>query len=270
MITNLKTTFDNEGWVGPLPVFNQTEITKFKKLLVDADARFNLMSSDYRCKANVLFPWVDEISRHPSLISYVAQLIGPNFHCYDAMFFIKHPQGNKNVSWHQDGTYWNFDNKQKAITVWLAFNDVTPDQGSIKYIPKSHLSSQILHKDIRTDTNILMRGQTAIFDNHITPVTTSVPAGNVLIHSPYMIHGSDINDSTETRYGMNMMFVSTECKPLINLAQESTLMINGVDNYNYMSHDPRPTGDWDTDIKTWKNTYDQQHVNYYKIEQRFE
>jgi ectoine hydroxylase-related dioxygenase (phytanoyl-CoA dioxygenase family) len=267
---DLKSQFNSEGWAGPLPVLTQQEIVKYKTLIETADSKFDLMSSDFRCKANVLFPWVNEISRHPALISYVEQLIGPNFHCYDAMFFIKQPNSKKDVSWHQDGTYWNFTDKQKAITVWIAFNDVTPAQGSIKYIPKSHLKSQIQHQDIKTDTNILMRGQTAIFDNFDDPVITTVPAGNVLIHSPYMLHSSGSNSSNTTRFAMNMMFVSTECRPLINLAPESTIMVNGIDHYNYMEHDPQPTGEWNTDIKIWRKSYDQQHVNYYKIEQRIE
>ena len=49
---------------------------------------------------------------------------------------------------------------------------------------------------------------------------------------------------------------------------ESTVMVAGVDNYNHMIHDPRPTGIWEEDVKNWRIAYDRQHVNYYEMNQR--
>jgi hypothetical protein len=67
---------------------------------------------------------------------------------------------------------------------------------------------------------------------------------------------------------MGMIFVSTECKPHLDISPESTVMISGVDEYNYMLHDPSPTGNWINDVNNWKLAYDRQHDNYYKMEQR--
>lgn len=42
-------------------------------------------------------------------------------------------------------------------------------------------------------------------------------------------------------------------------------MVWGVDHYNYMLHDPRPTGDWERDKAAWQLAYDRQHENYYRM-----
>jgi hypothetical protein len=67
---------------------------------------------------------------------------------------------------------------------------------------------------------------------------------------------------------MGMIFASTECAPRLSLSPESTIMVAGVDEYNYMIHDPQPTGNWEEDIKNWQVAYDRQHVNYYQMNQR--
>lgn len=264
---NLTLQFEQQGYIGPLPIMTSEEASKYKELMLDADQKLNLMHSDYRCKSNVLFPWVNEISRNPKLISYLTQLIGPNFHCWDTLFWIKQPGDGRDVSFHQDATYWNFNNKHRAVTVWFAFNDVTPENGSLEYVQRSHIVLQQRHKDVKTDTNLLMRGQTVDSEIPNERIKTSVPAGNVLIHSPYIIHGSMPNQSSIPRVAMGMIFASTECKPTLELSPESTVMISGNDEFNYMMHDPQPSGEWDVDIINWRNAYDRQHINYYQMEQ---
>jgi hypothetical protein len=66
---------------------------------------------------------------------------------------------------------------------------------------------------------------------------------------------------------MGMIFASTECKPVLEISPESTVLVAGVDEYNYMLHDPRPTGEWSIDVVNWQAAYDRQHLNYYKMEQ---
>lgn len=266
-MTTILEQYEHDGWVGPLPILTQEETAHYSALMTEADAKFDLMNSDYRCKSNVLFPWVDEISRKPILVNYVRQLIGDNFHCWDTLFWIKHPGNNKKVSYHQDATYWNFNNKHRAVTVWLALTDVSKEHGSIHYISGSHKLSQQPHYDVKTSNNLLMRGQTVDFQIPDTEIVTEIPAGNVLIHSPYMIHGSPENTQSTPRIAIGMIFASTQCKPVKAISPESTVMISGADHYSYMLHDPAPTGDWQSDLSNWKLAYDRQHANYYEMSQ---
>ena len=267
-MTNLRETFERQGWIGPLEIMSREEALNFKNIVLETEEKLGLMNSDYRCKSNVLFPFVDEISRNPKLIEYMSQLIGPNIHCWDTLFWIKKPGDGKDVSFHQDATYWNFDKPTLALTAWFAFDDVTEEHGSLEYVQGSHHAFARRHKDVKTDTNLLMRGQTVDQDVPKERVKTVVPAGHVLLHSPFIIHGSQPNRATTPRVAMGMIFASTECKPRLSLSPESTVMVAGTDKYNHMLHDPRPTGNWEEDLKNWKVAYDRQHVNYYEMNQR--
>lgn len=262
-------SYEKNGWVGPLQLMSREEALHYKQLVIEVDNKHNLMKSDYRCKSNVLFPFVDELTRNPKLISYVSQLIGPNFHCWDTLFWIKKANTLNDVSFHQDSTYWNFDQPEKALTVWFAFDDVTEQHGPIQYVNKS-ITHALHHVDIKTDTNLLMRGQTVGDLVHGEIVSAICPVGHALIHGPFTVHGSGPNNTNTDRIALGMVFVSTECKPIRTDSPESTMMIWGGDTYNHMLHDPRPTGDWDIDVKNWQKAYDRQHINYYKMKQRAE
>lgn len=265
-ISNLKQEFEKNGRIGPIKIFDEKEIDKYKNILLEVDAKLDLMNSDYRCKSNVLFKWVDEISRNPQLVKIVSKLIGDNFHCWDTLFWLKKPYDEKVVSYHQDATYWNFENKNKALTVWLAFNDVYPESGSIEYASDDFKIEQFTHEDVKNRNNLLMRGQTSKI-NPKSVIKTTVPAGNILIHSPYILHGSGPNLSREPRLACGFIYVSTECKPRFTIAPESSIMINGTDQYNYVMKDPRPSGNWDIDLMAWRKAYDRQHANYYQVTQ---
>lgn len=266
---NLLKEYKSNGFVGPIKLMEPDEALFYKSILVLNDNQLDLMKSDYRCKSNVLFPWVDEITRNKKLIKIVSELIGENFHCWDVLFWIKKPNDGKDVGFHQDSTYWNFDNPTKAVTVWFAFDDVLEEHGPIEYVKGTH-KKILKHVDIKRDNNLLMRGQTVKNIPKGELVSMPCPIGHALIHGPFIIHGSKPNISDTTRYAMGMIFVSTECKPIITDGPESTIMIHGHDTYNHMIHDPKPTGFRENDLQNWKVAYDRQHLNYYKMKQRAE
>lgn len=263
---NIKARYDADGAVWPLPVFTAEEITRYRAEL-EKELAAGLMASDYRCKSQVLFPWLAEIAMHPKITEYVSTVLGtPNIHCWDTLFWVKQPKDEKFVSFHQDATYWNFFPTRDACTVWLAFNDVTELSGAIQYALGTHLSSQLDHADVKSEQNLLMRGQTV--SANISPAgltIAEVPAGSVTIHSPYIIHGSQANRADAPRLACGMIFAAGTVKPVATYAPESTLWVAGVDEHGHMLHDPVPTGKWQDNVTAWRSAYDRQHENYYKM-----
>ena len=106
-----------DGWMGPIQLMSKQEALALKQQVIKLDEKYDLMNSDYRCKSNVLFPLVDNLTRNDILIKEVSKILGPNFHCWDALFWIKKAKSKRDVSLHQDSTYWNFDKPEKALTV---------------------------------------------------------------------------------------------------------------------------------------------------------
>lgn len=258
--------FDEAGFFGPIKFLNDNEILEYKSLLLNAVDSLDLMNSDYRCKSNLLFPWIDNLSKHQTIKSHVSQVLGPNFHCWDSLIWIKDANSHKYVSWHQDATYWNFLPKERGLTVWISLSGTTADMGCVKYIPGSHKKKQVKHSDIKSDNNLLMRGQTVSYSSDNIHYAECGP-GSFLMHSPFVMHSSDRNLTDTPRLALGLIYAATDAKPIVNFSQESTVMISGTDDYGYMSHDPAPTGNWNTDLQVWKSAYDRQHDNYYKMEQ---
>lgn len=173
----IKKQYQEQGAVWPLKVCEPEQAAAWREKVLEAQRDLNLMKSDYRCKSQVLFPWLDELVHNEQLGDYVEALIGPNFSCWDTLFWVKEPGDRKFVSYHQDATYWNFFPKD-AVTVWFAFSDATWDTGAISYVLGSHRESQQPHFDIKNEQNLLMRGQTIVADTSNTTIA-EVPAGHV-------------------------------------------------------------------------------------------
>jgi ectoine hydroxylase-related dioxygenase (phytanoyl-CoA dioxygenase family) len=213
-----------------------------------------------------LFPWLDTISKNNTIVSHVKEILGENIHCWDTLIWIKDAETDKFVSWHQDATYWNFLPKERGLTVWVTLSGATEDMGCIEYIPGSHRELKH-HVDIKDSNNLLMRGQTIDSLEKANSIKVAAPAGSFLMHHPFMFHGSSPNKTKEARLAIGFIYAATDVKPIADYAPESTIMVSGIDTYNYMLHDTPPTGRWDVDLKTWTTAYDRQHDNYYKMEQ---
>lgn len=264
----MKQIYDEQGFYGPVKCLTTKQIEEYSDKIQDAVDNLNLMKSDYRCKANVLFPWINELSKNPVILEHVKEVLGDNFHCWDTLVWIKDKQSKDYVSWHQDATYWNFLPKERGLTVWVTLSGATKDMGCIQYIPGSHKNSQIRHHDLQTENNLLMRGQTITYMEG-EKVYAECDPGTFLMHSPFMIHGSDNNTTETPRVALGLIYVATDAKPIARFAPESTIMVSGTDTYNYMMHDPEPTGEFEYDKVNWRKAYDRQHDNYYKMEQVF-
>jgi hypothetical protein len=63
------------------------------------------------------------------------QLIGPNVEFLSVKAVFKNAQTNFNSPWHQDWYYWQGSPK---ISIWIALDDATPDNGCLRMVPGSH------------------------------------------------------------------------------------------------------------------------------------
>ena len=107
---------------------------------------------------HLLFPFVDEIMRRPSVLAPVAEILGPDLLIWSATLFIKEAGSPDHITWHQDLTYWGLDSTQE-VTAWIALSPATVESGAMRFIPGSHGQAIVPHRDTFSDTNLLTRGQ---------------------------------------------------------------------------------------------------------------
>ncbi len=158
-----------------------------------------------------LFEWLfaDEI------LDLVEPIIGPDIALFSSHFICK-PRGNgKRVPWHEDASYW----KQmiapiEVVTVWLAIDDSTIENGCMYVIPGSQHQGFSEYEEVDTAQNLfpieIKRGR---FDE-----TKAVPcellANQASLHDGGLIHGSPPNTSSKRWTGYTMRYIPASVKVL--------------------------------------------------------
>lgn len=194
----------------------------------------------------------------------IAQIfLGPDLVNFTAHYICKPAKNGQAVLWHQDGSYWNLD-PMEAITLWLAVDKSNKDNGCLKVIPGSHrLPLQKLKLD-QTVPNMLFSRVDYQFDTS-KAVDIILEPGDVSVHNPFIIHGSEENTSQYRRCGLDMGFISTTTKignkdlylyPILARGEA----VPGINKYrNWPSYDVNNTipfkgcESWNEYIKTKKD-----------------
>src|SRR5437879_1239624 len=74
--------------------------------------------------------------RRPELISIATAFLGDDVDLYWNQSVYKMPEGTKEFPWHQDDGYTPVT-PSPYLTLWLAINDSTPENGCISALPAS-------------------------------------------------------------------------------------------------------------------------------------
>ena len=156
--------------------------------------------------------WVRLVADH-SLLDIAEQFIGPNIALFASAYICKPPHDGQPVLWHQDGSYWPL-NPMQVVSLWLALDDSTPENGCMRVIPRSH-KSELGRLLPRTDIpNVLLSGMDESRFDPGEATDVVLRAGDVSIHHPNIVHGSDPNYSDHRRCGLTIRYIPTTTRIL--------------------------------------------------------
>jgi ectoine hydroxylase-related dioxygenase (phytanoyl-CoA dioxygenase family) len=179
----------------------------------------------------------------PKVLDAVEDVIGPDILCWTTNFFIKEADSPGFVSWHQDSTYWGLE-PDDVVTAWVAFTEVTEENGYMQVIPGSHKVDQLPHVDTFHKDNLLSRGQEiAVEVDKSKAVGLAMGAGEMSLHHIKLVHGSAANRSHDRRIGMSIRYIPTYVRQ--TKVRDSAMLVRGVDNYGHFDAEPRPKADLD-------------------------
>jgi ectoine hydroxylase-related dioxygenase (phytanoyl-CoA dioxygenase family) len=233
-----------EGYYFPVRVLSTAEAASYRDRLERHErATGKPLQGNLRHKTHLLFTWADELVHHPRILDAVEDVLGPDILCWTTNFFIKEANNPGFVSWHQDSTYWGLD-PDDVVTAWVAFTDVTPENGYMQVIPGSHKVDQLPHVDTFHRDNLLSRGQEiAVEVDKSKAVGLALKAGEMSLHHIKLVHGSDPNQTDDRRIGLAIRYIPTHVRQI--KVRDSATLVRGVDRYGYFDPEPRPVRDLD-------------------------
>ena len=163
------------------------------------DLHHNLMIGD---------PFWHRLIADPRLLDLAEVFIGSNLALFATHYIAKAPKTGRPVLWHQDGSYWPLE-PMEVTTLWLACSDSTPENGCMRVIPGTqNLDLQEMKPNTEVDS-VLQSEIDASFVDDSGAVDFILGPGDVSIHNPQIVHGSNANTSDRWRVGLTIRYIPT-------------------------------------------------------------
>ena len=236
--------FHRDGCVFPVRVMSEAAALELRQRLEDFErGTGGPLKGDLRHKSHLLFAWLGDLVRREAIVDAIEDLHGPNLFCWTTNFFIKEANNPAFVSWHQDSTYWGLD-RPDVVTAWVALTPSNKANGAMEFIPGTHTSDQIPHRDTFAKNNLLTRGQeVAVEVDTSRAVAIELSPGEMSLHHVRLVHGSPPNPSDDRRIGFAIRYIPTSVRQVAG--EDSATLVRGVDEHRHFAHEPRPTADMD-------------------------
>ncbi len=163
------------------------------------DLHHNLMIGD---------PFWHRLVSDPRLLDLAEVFIGPNVALFATHYIAKAPKTGRPVLWHQDGSYWPLK-PVEVTTIWLACSSSTRENGCMRVIPGTqNLDLQEMKPNNEVDS-VLHSEIDASFVDDTNAVDFELAPGDVSIHNPRIVHGSNANTSDLWRIGLTIRYIPT-------------------------------------------------------------
>lgn len=135
------------------------------------------------------------------LVAELAQIEGVRIWHDQAL--VKEPYANP-TAFHLDVPYWSFTSTD-AITIWVALDEATLENGCLYYVPGSHKAKKFDNVGIGKSIG-------ALFDvypewRHVAAQPCPVPAGGALFHNGLTFHGAGANMTPGRRRAMTCAYM---------------------------------------------------------------
>ena len=224
--------YEDEGFVSPINIFSKEKAKEIRDEieLIEKTMPGELEKSG-RYNAHLISPLLDEVAHNSKILDAVESLIGENILICSTTLFIKNPNEKGFVSYHQDAKYIGLE-PYNWVTAWVAVTDSNEHNGCMKMWSGSHKDDLKEHDQNFNEGNLLTRGQTVknVPKNEIKNLV--LKAGQMSLHHPKTVHGSEINYSNDRRIGFVIQsYIGTNVKQV--LGKNSVQLARGIDKFNF-------------------------------------
>lgn len=139
---------------------------------------------------------VDELlhsKTYQKVFKIAKELMGDDIEMDFDMLIDKAPGTDTMTPWHQDAAYWPKMEDKRALSFWIALDDVDQNNGCMMYVPYSHLEP--IRPHFQPTPNAAL--QCEVKDDHI--VYGNLSSGDAIAHHGYTLHGA-LGNKTSDRH----------------------------------------------------------------------
>ncbi|MEM8791731.1 MAG: phytanoyl-CoA dioxygenase family protein [Pseudomonadota bacterium] len=222
--------YRRDGFLCPIDVFDAAEARSrrdaFERLEQDFAEGLPRPLPDYlRTNAHIVAEAPRDVAYTPAILDAVESLLGPDLLLWSVEYFVKEPQTDKIVSWHQDITYWGMGETDHEVTAWVALSPANAASGCMRFVPGSHKSSIVAHTDTFAEDNLLSRGQEIAVDvDEADAVVAALEPGQMSLHHGRLFHASGPNTTEDRRIGCVMRFIRPDTPVAVGERDYAVLM----------------------------------------------
>ena len=264
LTSNQLKQYEDEGFVSPIDIFSKEKAKEIRNEieLIEKDMPKELEKSG-RYNAHLISPLLDEVTHNPKILDAVESLIGKNILVCGTTLFIKNPFVKGFVSYHQDAKYIGLE-PYNWVTAWVAITESNEENGCMRMWSGSHKDNLKDHDQMFNEGNLLTRGQTINNVPKEKVKSLVLKAGQMSLHHPKVVHGSELNKSNDRRIGFVIQsYIGTNVKQV--LGKNSVQLARGVDNFNYHKKIGRPKSLMNnSDLKIKKEENDNLQEIFYR------
>lgn len=159
------------------------------------DQIINLWQTDENVKELILDP---RIGKMATLLSET-----DGIRAWHDQSLIKQPWGNA-TAWHVDTPFWSFTHRE-ALSIWIALEDVTIENGCLWFMPGSHRDTEFGEPGISVSMGDVFQKYPKYYDKK--PVSSVIKAGSCSFHNGMCLHAAGGNMTPGTRRAMTCAFM---------------------------------------------------------------
>ena len=140
--------------------------------------------------------WFAALASYQPLVSVIQSLLGEDLLLFRSTLMLKPAHHGSAHAFHQDSAYWPMD-PPSLVTISIALEDATPENGCIRVIPGSHKGDLQAWGHIAQDqhANLTERNDVNFSGRIDVPLT----AGSAVLFHSKLVHGSGANTTDTSR-----------------------------------------------------------------------
>jgi non-haem Fe2+, alpha-ketoglutarate-dependent halogenase len=233
--------YEREGVLFPAPALSADEVSKFRSDFERLEVRLGGRPRHRQLiQPHLCYRWAYDLATHPPILDVIEEMIGSHILVHSTSVFPKYPHEADHISWHQDAYYWGLS-APRLISAWVALTDSNVENGCLRVVPGTHKREVLPHINSSRNKKTRLSLEVAVDVDDSRATDVILKAGEMSLHHPYIIHGSNPNQTDEKRIGFAIRFVAPQVKQ--SLLHHAVILARGRDDYHHFELLKQPPTD---------------------------